>query len=158
MKHNSFLYNNLLFLSRNIFFYKSLKLKDNFETRLYLMFFHYSLILIIFKKKKYKIDQENYNSLFFNIENNLRELGFGDVSVNKKMKVFNNIFYDILIKINVDATNFELNKEIVIKYFDKFAKNNEKIKKFELYFEKFYEFCFDLSYDNMIEDIRKFKF
>lgn len=148
----------MLFLSRNIFFYKSLKLKDNFETRLYLMFFHYSLILIIFKKKKYKIDQENYNSLFFNIENNLRELGFGDVSVNKKMKVFNNIFYDILLKINVDATNFELNKEIVIKYFDEFAKNNEKIKKFELYFEKFYEFCFDLSYDSMIEDIKKFEF
>lgn len=122
------------------------------------MFFHYSLILIIFKKKKYKIDQENYNSLFFNIENNLRELGFGDVSVNKKMKVFNNIFYDILLKINVDATNFELNKEIVIKYFDEFAKNNEKIKKFELYFEKFYEFCFDLSYDSMIEDIKKFEF
>ena len=26
--------------------------------------------------KKYKKDQDNYNNLFFNIENNLRELGF----------------------------------------------------------------------------------
>ena len=38
--------------------------------------------------------------LFFNIENNLRELGFGDVSVNKKMKELNKIFYDILLKLN----------------------------------------------------------
>ena len=36
---------------------------------------------------------------FHNIENNLRELGFGDVSVNKKMKDFNKILYDILLKI-----------------------------------------------------------
>ena len=34
-----------------------------------------------------------------NIENNLRELGFGDVSVNKKMKELNKVLYDILIKI-----------------------------------------------------------
>ena len=30
----------------------------------------------------------------------LRELGFGDVSVNKKMKDLNKILYDILLKIN----------------------------------------------------------
>ena len=40
--------------------------------------------------------------LFHNIENNLRELGFGDVSVNKKMKDFNKILYDILLKIEFE--------------------------------------------------------
>ena len=46
------------------------------------------------KQRGNKPDQVNYNNLFFNIENNLRELGFGDVSVNKKMKDLNKIFYD----------------------------------------------------------------
>ena len=100
-KHNSDLYNILLFLSRNIFFYKDLSLKDSYETRIYLMFMHYSVILIIFKMKGFKPDQGNYNNLFHSIEYNLRELGFGDVAVNKKMKDTNKLLYDILLKINL---------------------------------------------------------
>ena len=53
------------------------------------MFMHYSIILIIFKKKQFKVDQNNYNNLFHCIENNLREMGFADVSDNKKMKELN---------------------------------------------------------------------
>ena len=75
-KHNPDLYNTLLTLSRNIFFYKDLEFKDIYETRIYLMFFHYSIILMISKIKGKRPDQNNYNSLFFYIENNLRELGF----------------------------------------------------------------------------------
>ena len=45
--------------------------------------------MLIFKKKGEKFNQKEYDSLFHNIENNLRELGFGDVSVNKKMKDLN---------------------------------------------------------------------
>ena len=95
-KHNPDLYNILLTLSRNIFFYNKIKLPDNFETRIYLMFMHFSIMMIIFKKKDKTFDQNIYDLLFYKIENNLRELGFGDVSVNKKMKEFNKILYDIL--------------------------------------------------------------
>ena len=94
------MYNTLLLLSRNIFFYEKLKLKDSFETRIYLMFIHFSIMLIIFKVKKTKFNQKSYDQLFDNIENNLREAGMGDVSVNKKMKDLNKILYDILLKIN----------------------------------------------------------
>ena len=93
------MYNILLKLSRNIFFYKDINLKDTFETRIYLMFFHFSILMIIFKNKNKKFDQKQYDQLFFNIENNLRELGFGDIAVNKKMKDLNKILYDILLKI-----------------------------------------------------------
>ena len=48
------------------------------------MFLHFSLILIIFKKKKITFPQNKYDDLFFCIENNLRELGYGDIAVNKK--------------------------------------------------------------------------
>lgn len=148
----------MLNLSRNIFFYKELSLKDTFETRVYLMFFHYSIILILLKKKELKTDQENYNNLFFCIENNLRELGLGDISVNKKMKNLNKIFYDILLKLNLEITHFKLNKDILIKYFDNLAQNDNKLKKCELYFEKFYKFCFELPPQHMIESIKNFKF
>ena len=83
--HTTDLYNKLLSLSRNIFFYKKTELDDTFETRIYLMFIHFSILMIISKKKGSKFSQNIYDNLFFCIENNLRVLGFGDISVNKKM-------------------------------------------------------------------------
>ena len=50
-KHNVNLYNILLNLSRNIYFYKKIGLTDTFETRIYLMFFHFSILMIVSKKK-----------------------------------------------------------------------------------------------------------
>ena len=48
------------------------------------MFMHFSIILIIFKQNFNNFKQETYDNFFHCIENNLRELGFGDVAVNKK--------------------------------------------------------------------------
>ena len=153
------MYSTLLVLSRNIFFYKTLKLADNFETRIYLMFFHFSIILTIFKDIKKKFKQNNYDSLFNNIENNLRELGFGDVSVNKKMKEMNKIFYDILLKHQINKSNTDkINEKLVLKYFpDLNNAKTQEFKYFETYFIKFYQFCFELSPDNMIREAIKFK-
>jgi len=153
------LYSTLLVLSRNIFFYKTLKLADNFETRIYLMFFHFSIILTIFKDIKKKFEQNKYDSLFNNIENNLRELGFGDVSVNKKMKEMNKIFYDILLKHQINKSNTDkINEKLVLKYFpDLNNAKTQEFKYFETYFIKFYQFCFELSPDNMIREAIKFK-
>ena len=69
-KHNSKFYSILLSLSRNIFFYNNINLRDTFETRLYLIFFHFSIILMVFKQKNIKFEQDIYDSLFLNIENN----------------------------------------------------------------------------------------
>ena len=44
------------------------------------------------KKKKKNLIKIIMIIYSINIENNLRELGFGDVSVNKKMKDLNKIF------------------------------------------------------------------
>ena len=157
-KHKLKLYNILLNLSRNIFFYKELQLKDSFETRIYLMFFHYSIILLILKRKKIKYDQQSYDNLFDSIENNLRELGFGDVSVNKKMKDLNKIFYDVLLKLDIGNDKFKINEKLILKYFDYLdIENNEKIKDFRDYFVNFYKFCFDKPSDIMIEEAINFK-
>ena len=160
--HKNQLYNILLILSRNIFFYKKIGLSDSFETRIYLMFFHFSILMIISKKKGSKFNQESYDYFFHNIEYNLRELGFGDVSVNKKMKEFNKILYDILLKLDdkkLKNDTFKINHDLVSKYFNilKNAKSNKFIE-FDRYFSIFFHFCFELPLDNMIEELKNFKY
>jgi len=157
------LYITLLNLSRNVYFYKNIGLEDSFETRIYLMFLHFAIILRVHKNKKLIFNQYSYDSLFHNIENNLRELGFGDVSVNKKMKDLNKILYDMLLKLknneNSDNNVFEINKRLIVKYFK--ILNDKKIGKYEEfseYFVKFYYFCFELPDDNMIKNTINFKF
>ncbi len=154
------MYNTLLTLSRNIFFYKRLKLVDSFETRVYLMLIHFSIILLIFKKKSLKFNQGKYDSLFHNIENNLRELGFGDISVNKKMKDLNKILYDMLLKINIKGVEkFEINGNLLAKYFNNInTSNNSDLDIFKEYFIKFYDFCFELPPDNMVREAVKFNY
>jgi len=158
--HNSELYNTLLNLSRNLFFYNKVKLLDTFETRIYLMFIHFSIMMIIFKKKGTKFEQNSYDSLFYNIENNLRELGYGDVAVNKKMKDLNKILYDILLKIEKDDKKiFKINESLIFKYFEKLknTKSTEYLE-FERYFNDFYKFCFSLDLKNMVREAINFKF
>ena len=157
-KHNSELYNTLLVLSRNLYFYNTIKLKDTFETRIYLMFMHFSLLLIIFKNKKINFPQINYDNLFHSIENDLRELGYGDVAVNKKMKILNKIFYDILLKFNKSENNILINKKLISNYFSELGDSKDgKYKLFEQYFVKFFNFCFELSPKTMIKDAINFK-
>ena len=157
-RHNTIFYNTLLELSRNIYFYKIIKLKDVFETRIYLIFFHFSIILLVYKNKKEHFPQSEYDNLFLNIENNLRELGFGDVAVNKKMKEINKIFYDILLKFNAGNEKLKINKSLIFKYFTEFNdKNVDKYNNFEEYFINFYNFCFEKDPKIVLKDALKFK-
>ena len=153
------MYTTLLKLSRNVYFYENIKLKDSFETRIYLMFMHFSIILIVYKKKSLSFDQSAYDNLFYSIENNLRELGFGDVSVNKKMKDLNKILYDMLLKIKDSKKDvFVLSKSLVVKYFDIFSNDKTaKYHEFSQYFVKFYNFCFELPHNSILKKAINFK-
>ena len=135
---------------------------DTFETRIYLMFIHFSIFMIISKKKGQKFDQKTYDFLFHSIENNLRELGYGDVSVNKKMKDFNKILYDILLKLDLAKKNdneFRLNENLIKNYFQSLnSQNNPEFVNFNDYFTNFYNFCFDLPLNNMLEGSINYKF
>ena len=92
------------------------------------------------------------------IENNWRELGFGDVAVNKKMKGLNKILYDILLKINKSNNDLKINKNLIIKYFPQLNNSSsEKYQLFNQYFVNFYDFCFELHPETMIKDALKFK-
>ena len=75
------------------------------------------------------------------------------------MKDYNKILYDILLKIEISTEDkFRINKELVIRYFqDLEGTEDEKYRLFEDYFLNFYNFCFELSLNNMIRDAIKFK-
>ena len=100
-RHKNELYNKLVKLSRNNFFYRVTKLNDSFETRALLVLFHLAIILKSKKKEKSKkAFQELFDNIFKNIEFNIRELGYGDTSVNKNMKTLHlgwQIYYFIFL-------------------------------------------------------------
>ena len=93
------LYNKIISLTREKFFYTEISLKDELITRIYLILFHLGFILELLKKnsKNKKLAQNIYDSFFTNIGLHLREIGHGDVSVNKKMKDLIKLFYEILL-------------------------------------------------------------
>ena len=158
--HYNPLYNKLVELSRNIFFYKEILLKDNFETRINLIFIHFSILLIIFKERKKEFPQEIFDNIFLNIEFHIRELGYGDVTVNKKMKTLTRVFYDILLKINKSRSGaFKPNNEILKKYFELTNANSSiLIDNLSAYFNIFYNFCFELKRDSMLKGHINFKY
>ena len=121
---------------------------------------HFSIFMIISKRKGKKFDQSEYDYLFDNIEYNLREQGLGDVTVNKKMKELNKILYDILLKIKTQKNESNsLNFELISKYFDEFKNPNEyNYREFEGYFKSFYDFCYKLPLENMLKKAINFKY
>ncbi len=129
------IYNNLIKLTRNKNLYLNLKNKDTFSDRLVVLLFHYSFFLKIYKSQiSNKDSQDLFDFVIRQIELSIREIGYGDVSVNKKMKDYVNLFYLILEKIetwdNIDKSskmaliaefiNIKDNSDFFISYFDKY--------------------------------------
>ena len=150
-KHNNDLYNKLVILSRNNFFYKKLSFEDSFETRIYLIFFFLSLILIMNKKKKNKpFPQEVFDGIFKYTEFHIREIGYGDVAVNKKMKLLTKVFYDILLKLDMsNQSSIQIDKNILKKYFPILDPKNTDL--FENILNNFYNYCYELNEKRIIE-------
>ena len=152
--HSNFLYNKLVELSRNIFFYEKIKLKDDCETRINLIFVHMCLILIVFKnKKKEEFPQDIFDNIFLNIEYHIRELGYGDVAVNKKMKSLLRIFYDILLKIRSSKNKDGSIIKIVLGNYLRPQSSNSKqlVDDLANYFDNFYYFCFELKNNSVLK-------
>ena len=155
------LYNKIVFLTRESFFYKDFKLTDSFSNRIYLIFFHLSFILIVLKNKESeKNNQQDIFDFFFKqIELNCRELGYGDITVNKKMKDLIKLFYEILIQCNNWKKLHIDNKNNLISNF--FSNNyNNKILTYKLtnYFDKFVFFIEDISLNSITKGVFNFDY
>ena len=81
------IYNNLIKLTRNKNLYLNLKNKDTFSDRLIIFLFHFAFFLKNYKNDIPKKEAKNlFDSIIRQIELSIREIGYGDVSINKKMK------------------------------------------------------------------------
>ena len=99
------IYNNLIKYTRNKDLYKSLNREDNFSDRLTLFLLHFSFFLKNFKNEENKIVlQEIYDFIFRQLELSIREIGYGDQSINKKMKDYINLFHSMVSEIHFWST------------------------------------------------------
>ena len=135
------IYNNLINFTRNKDLYKYLEREDNFSDRLTIFLLHFSFFLKNFKNEENKhILQEIYDFNFRQLELSIREIGYGDQSINKKMKDYINLFHsmvseihfwdklsknDKLDKISIFLSDFKNNEEL-LEYFDNFNSNLSK--------------------------------
>ena len=117
-----YVYNNLINYTRNKELYKSLLRKDNFSDRLTLFLLHFSFFLKNYKNEENKIIlQEIYDFNFRQLELSIREIGYGDQSINKKMKDYINLFHSIISDIHFwNSKNFDDKKKIISKFLNNF--------------------------------------
>ena len=123
-------------LTTNKLLYRDLvNYQDTFSDRLSLFLFHFAFTLKEFKDdKNEKVLQKLYDFNFRQLELSIREIGYGDQSINKKMKDYINLFHDMIDKFHFwDDLNEEQKKEILVNY-----TINSKNSSFLLdYFENF---------------------
>ncbi len=121
------IYNNLIKLTRNKNLYYSLKNNDTFSDRLIILLFHFGFFLKIYKNDISKKESQKIFDYFVRqIELSIREIGYGDVSVNKKMKDYVNLFYSILEKIDRWEVLEKAKKNDIIKNYINIYDDNDK--------------------------------
>tara|TARA_A100001011_G_C14222671_1_gene805141 strand:- start:976 stop:1449 length:474 start_codon:yes stop_codon:yes gene_type:complete len=150
------IYNNLVYFSRNKKLYEYLTENDTFSDRLTMLLFHFCFFL-----KRFKID-ENMNEMqqihdyfFRQLELSVREIGYGDASINKKMKNYVNFFYDLLSKIDKwDHSDNVEKSEIISKYF----KNVKDVDFFKDYFDNYWKFLIKSTLNSFLKGVIKANF
>ena len=154
-KYND-LYNKIISLTREKFFYTEISLKDELITRIYLVLFHLGFILELLKKnnKNKKLAQNIYDSFFINIDLHLREIGHGDVSVNKKMKDLIKLFYEILLYCEQwDIMGSKNKKKFLKNLFDNNNEMNFDKQKLLIYLDNYRYNLKDISLNFLIKGI-----
>ena len=131
------LYNKLINYTRNKDLYKFLNREDQFSDRLIFFLLHFSFFLKNFKNNDNKIIlQEIYDFNFRQLELSIREIGYGDQSINKKMKDYINLFHSMVSEIHFWDN---LDKSEKLKKFSLFLTDFEKIDHLLDYFDEFNE-------------------
>ena len=136
MKNNYLnIYNTLINYSRNKDLYLSLTRSETFSDRLIFFLLHFAFYLKNFKNDQNKgILQDIYDFNFRQLELSIREIGYGDQSINKKMKDYINLFHSIISEIHFWD---ELKKVEKIQKLTLFLPDFNKIENLVEYFDNF---------------------
>jgi cytochrome b pre-mRNA-processing protein 3 len=129
------IYNNLVKLTRNKDLYKNFKNQDTFSDRLIFFLLHFAFFLKVYKENNdKKLLQEIYDFTFRQVELSIREIGYGDQSINKKMKDYLNLFYGMIDKIHSwDELDIESRNSIMVNFLDNSSNIAYLVKYFENY-------------------------
>ena len=147
------IYNNLVNLTRNKELYKNFDKQDTFSDRLIFFLLHFAFFLKVYKSSNdKKIIQEIYDYLFKQLELSIREIGYGDQSINKKMKDYLNLFYSMIDKIH-SWDDLSLDKKSSI--LEQFLDSNADTLFLADYFEKYRLNLLNNSLNSYIKGVTK---
>tara|TARA_B100001121_G_scaffold44436_1_gene38099 strand:+ start:365 stop:829 length:465 start_codon:yes stop_codon:yes gene_type:complete len=147
------IYNNLIRLTRNKNLYKNKEL-DTFYDRMIIFFFHLSFLLKENKDKENPVDlQEFFDFCIRQIELSIREIGYGDATINKKMKDYINLLYSIIDKVHKWETIDDNEKSKILKKYIDISDNSQS---YIDYFENFRDFLIKNSFKNLSKHIISF--
>ena len=105
---------------------------------------HFAFFLREFKSlENEKILQDLYDFNFRQLELSIREIGYGDQSINKKMKDYINLFHAIVSEVHFwDKLDDNERRKKLSKFFDKF-------KNIDYLVDYFDEYRLDISKNNL---------
>ena len=147
------IYNNLIKLTTNKKLYQGLVNQDTFEDRLVLFLIHFAFFLNVYNKKEDKnILQDIYDLNFRQLELSIREIGYGDQSINKKMKDYVNLFHQILSDLHLWKDLDNSKKEKIL---SNFLRNFDKIEFLTRYFEDFRKKLSEKTLNSFIKSVSK---
>ena len=150
------IYNNLIKLTRNKILYENLSNNESFSDRLIIFFFHFAFFLKSFKKQSSKQEmQELYDFIFKQIELSIREIGYGDASVNKKMKEYVNLMHTIISKVELWES---LDLSSKSKFFSEFINVDKESTFFLSYFDNYSSYLLKNSFNYFTKDVISLKF
>ena len=129
------IYNNLVNLTRNKELYNNFNNQDTFSDRLIFFLLHFAFFLKIYKENNdKKLLQNIYDYIFRQVELSVREIGYGDQTINKRMKDYLNLFYGMIDKIHDWEALSEKSRTKILEIFLDNATNSQYLVN---YFEKY---------------------
>ena len=150
------IYNNLIKLTRNKEIFEKLSNDETFSDRLILLMIHFAFFIKVYKKPNNKKEFQEIHDFFFKqLELSIREIGYGDASINKKMKNYINLFYSIINQIeNWDKYDFQKKNA----FFSDYLNKSINMDKLTVYFDKYYIFLRNNTFNSFSKGVIKAKF
>jgi cytochrome b pre-mRNA-processing protein 3 len=108
------LYQAIITAARNPALYSQFSLKDTTETRFELLTLHVFFMLhaLRHRPETAKLRQHLFNMMVSDFDENLREMGVGDMSIGKKVKGLTEIFYGRVKQYKEALENNTLEEEL----------------------------------------------
>ena len=150
------IYNNLIKFSRNKKLFSIFTKEDSFSDRLIIFLLHFGFFLKIYKNNENQQKMQNiYDYIFKQLELSIREIGYGDVTINKKMKTYINTFHSLLNKIEIWENLTEVNRDDLLRSFFNYE---GEIKDLSKYLEKYRLFLIKSSLNLFTKGVIKLDF